>query len=235
MLSECLQEKLEHENISLDDFRELIIRLLNYGVLCRAESQTEQQLYDRYLRIEEVVKAFLDLLGVRVYHDMRFEYLRLYPPGGQVPGMEDAENAAFGGSLRSRLTQNEVALILVLRVQYEKALREGQVDENGFVAESVEALGIALRNLLGRGLPDKLTERKRLFQRLRQLRLIVYHQDEDIESGEAWVKIHPMIVNFVSDEALQAIRHSGHGEHSSQADNPAQPESESELEQEYVS
>lgn len=235
MLSECLQEKLEHENISLEEFRELIIRLLNYGVLCRVESQTEQQLYDRYLRIEEVVKDFLDLLGVRVYHDMRFEYLRLYPPGSQVPGMEDAEDLAFGGSLRSRLTQNEVALILVLRVQYEKALREGQVDENGFVAESIEALGIAMRNLLGRGLPDKLTERKRLFQRLRQLRLIVYHQDEDIENGEAWVKIHPMIVNFVSDEALQAIRHPGHGEHPSQADNPAQPEPESELEQEYVS
>jgi hypothetical protein len=58
---------------------------------------------------------------------------------------------------------------------------------------------------LGRTLPDKITERKRLFQRLRQLRLIQYRQDEDIDSGEAWIKIHPMIVSFVSDQVLEAL------------------------------
>jgi hypothetical protein len=119
--------------------------------------------------------------------------------------MEGAEESSFSGSLRARLGQNEVALLLVLRAQYEKALREGKVDENGFVAESMEALGIAMKNLLGRGLPDKLTERKRLFLRLRVLRLIDYKQEEDLEKGEAWLRIHPMIVEFVSPEALAAL------------------------------
>jgi len=63
-----------------------------------------------------------------------------------------------------------------------------------------------MKNLLGRTLPDKVTERKRLFQRLRQLRLLQYRQDEDIDSGEAWIKIHPMIVSFVSDQVLQALQ-----------------------------
>ena len=79
------------------------------------------------------------------------------------------------------------------------------MDEHGFVAESMEAIGIAMKNLLGRGLPDKITERKRLFQRLRMLRLIDYRQEEDLESGEAWLRIHPMIVEFVSPESLALL------------------------------
>ena len=205
MLSDYLQKKLEQANVDLEEFRELLIRVLNYGVLCRTESQVEQQLYDRYLRVAELVDDYLGLIGVKVFHDRRFEFLRIYPPGSNVPGMDDAEDGAYSGSLRSRLTQGEVALLLVLRVQYDKALREGKVDENGYVTESMESLGIAMKNLLGRSMPDKLTERKRLFQRLRQLRLIDYRQDDDVDMGEAWLKIHPMIVSFVNDDALQAL------------------------------
>ena len=205
MLSDYLSEKLEAENLRLDDFQELLIRLMNYGIICRGESQTEQLLYDRYVRIDDLVNDYLSLLGIRLFHDSRFAYIRLYPPGSRVPGMEDESESAFGGSLRSRLSQNEVALILVLRIQYDKALREGEVDDEGYVTESIESLAIALKNTLGRNLPEKVTERRRLFQRLRQLRLVQYRQEEELDSGEAWLKIHPMIVSFVNDEALAAL------------------------------
>ncbi|MCW8882672.1 MAG: DUF4194 domain-containing protein, partial [Sedimenticola sp.] len=87
MLTECLVESLEQEGVGLQEFRELCIRLLNYGVLCRAENQTEQQLYDRFVRIESLVEEYLNVIGITLFHDRRFAYLRLYPPGAQVPGM----------------------------------------------------------------------------------------------------------------------------------------------------
>ncbi len=205
MLTDHLAEQLAAENITVAEFRELVIRLLNYGILCRDESQAEQQLYDRYLRIADWVKDYLALAGVRLHHDARFGYLRLYPPASRVPGMEDEEESAFGGSLRARLSQQEVALVLVLRIQYDKALREGNVDEQGYVAESIESLSIALKSVLGRTLPETKTERRQLFQRLRRLRLIRYRQDDELDSGEAWLKIHPMIVSFVNDDALLAL------------------------------
>jgi len=205
MLTEALNRKLELENVSHDEFRELVIRLLNYGVLCRDESQTEQQLYDRYLRIAELVQDYLRVMDITVFHDRRFEYLRLYPPGSETPGMEQTDAASFSGSLRHKLSQSEVAMVLVLRLQYDKALREGQVDDKGYVTESIEALGIAMKNLLARSLPEKLTERKQLFTRLRRLRLIEFRSEEDLVSGEAWLKIHPMIVTFVNDDAVQAL------------------------------
>jgi len=206
MITPIILEKLERENISLTEFKELVIRLLNYGILCRNESQTEQLLYDRYLRVKELLDDYFSIMDVHLFHEAKFEYLRVYPPASQVPGMEDTELTPFAGSLRSRLRQEEVAMILVLHIQYDKALHEGQVDENGYVTESMESLGIAMKNILGRSLPDKLTDRRRLFQRLRQLRLIEYRHETDIESGEGWLKIHPMIVSFVTDEAMQSLQ-----------------------------
>lgn len=204
MLSDYLEQQLEGENVTLTEFKELVIRLLNYGVLCRDESQAEQQLYDRYLRVADQVAQYLSLMDVRIYHDSRFEYIRLYPPGSRVPDHESDEELQ-NSALRQRLTANEVAMVLVLRLQYDKALREGQVDDNGYVSESLESLSIAMKNMLGRSLPDKLTERKQLFRRLRQLRLIEYRQDAELDDGESWLRIHPMIVTFVTDEALTCL------------------------------
>jgi len=205
MLTDALIESLEKEGMALEEFRELCLRLLNNGVLCRAESQVEQQMYDRFVRIETIVVEYLQIIGIRILHERQFSYLRVYPPGSQIPGIDDAGEDAFGGGLRSRLKQDEVALILVLRLQYDKALTEGQLDDAGFVSESIESLAIAMKNLLGRSLPDKVTDRKRMFNRLRQLRLIEYRQDDNMESAESWIKIHPMIVTFVTEESLQVL------------------------------
>jgi len=208
-LNDYVEKRLEPSGVSPEELHELLIRLLNYGVLARAESQTERELYDRFVRVEELVEETLSLFGVVQHHDRRFEYVRLYPPGSRTPGMDHAEEQAFGGSLRARLSQNEVALILVLRAQYDKAVREGKIDERGYATEPLEAISLALKNWLNRSLPEKATERRRLFQRLQQLRLIEFRAEEDLEQGEAWLRIHPMIVDFVSTDAVEAVLDSG--------------------------
>ncbi len=206
LLGDFLEQRLEAKGVSLEEFRGLLIRLVNYGVLERRESQTERELYDRFVRVEELVGEALWLYGIAPHHDRRFEYVRLHPPGSRTPGMESAEDEAFNGSLRVRPTQNEVALILVLRAQYDKAVREAKIDENGFATESLEGIALAMKNWLNRSLPDKATERRAIFKRLRQLRLIEYHSDEELETSEAWLRIHPMIVDFVSADAIEAAR-----------------------------
>jgi hypothetical protein len=203
-LNDFLEQRLESTGVPLEDFRGLLIRLVNYGVLQRAQSQTEREVYDRFVRVEELATEVLALYGIMLHHDRRFEYVRLYPPGSRTPGMELAEDEAFNGSLRARLTQNEVAVILVLRAQYDKAVREAKIDENGFATEPMEAIALAMKNWLNRSLPEKSTERRRIFQRLRQLRLIDYRSDEELEQSEAWLRIHPMIVDFVSVDAVDA-------------------------------
>ena len=205
-LNAYLEQRLESSAVSLDELRELLIRLLNYGVLVRDESQTVRELYDRFVRIEDLVSEALSLYGIEMYHDRRFEYVRLYPPGSRTPGMDHAEEHAFGGSLRARLSQHEVALILVLRAQYDKAVREGKIDERGYAAEPLEAISLAMKNWLSRSLPEKATDRRAVFKRLRQLKLIEYREEDDLEQAEAWIRIHPMIVDFVSVDAIEALQ-----------------------------
>jgi len=226
LLGDFLEQRLEPKGVSLEEFRGLLIRFVNYGVLERRESQTERELYDRFVRVEELVGEALWLYGITVHHDRRFEYVRLYPPGSRTPGMESADDEAFNGSLRVRPTQNEVALILVLRAQYDKAVREAKIDENGFATESLEGIALAMKNWLNRSLPDKATERRAVFKRLRQLRLIEYHSDEELETSEAWLRIHPMIVDFVSADAIEAARGAAASADSSPAAMPADRGSE---------
>lgn len=201
-IHEWLDGKLKGLNITAQEFSELIIRLMDHGVICRDESHVEELLYDRFLPCAELVEDYLSVLGIRLQHDERFCFIRIYPPGSRVPGMADENDAPFNSGLRARLTQQEVATVLVLRAEYDKALREGQVDEAGAAMVSLETLGIALRNLLKRSLPETITERKNLFKRLRQLRLIHYRAEDDMESNDAWIKIRPTITSFVSDEVL---------------------------------
>lgn len=205
-LTDSLEQALEPHNLTLRDWRELIQRLLDYGVLCRDDSQVEAELYDRFERIEALVDDYLNLMGVRLHHDTRFQFVRLIPPGARVPGVEDESDEPFNGGFRTRLNQAEIALVLILRAEYDKAVREGVIDENGCATLSLEAVALASKNLLQRSLPEQLAERRQLFRRLRQLRLIHYAQEADLEQNDSWIKVRPLIVNLVNNEWLENMK-----------------------------
>lgn len=205
-LSALLQEQLDKHNLSLDNWRELVQRLLDYGVLCRDDSQVEAELYDRFVRVQELLDDYFSLMGIRFQHDSHFRFVRVLPPGARLPGMDDETDEPFNAGLRNRLNQHEVALVLVLRAEYDKALREGSIDEQGCATLSLEAISLAMKSLLRRSLPENLGERRQAFKRLRQLRLIHFFAEADIDSGESWIKIRPLIINLVSNEWLEQIR-----------------------------
>ncbi len=205
-LTDNLDSALHKHNLDLRDWRELLQRLLDYGVLCRDDSQVEAELYDRFERVESLVDEYLALIGLRFHHDTRFQFVRLIPPGARVPGVEDESDEPFNGGYRTRLTQAEIALVLILRAEYDKAVREGLIDENGCATLSLEAVALASKNLLQRNLPENLAERRQLFRRLRQLRLIHYAHEADLEQSDSWIKVRPLIVNLVNNDWLENLK-----------------------------
>jgi hypothetical protein len=48
-------------------------------------------------------------------------------------------------------------------------------------------------------------ERRQLFRRLRQLRLVQYNSEDDMDSEESWLSIQPAITSFVTDEVLRSL------------------------------
>ena len=137
MISDLFAEQLEKKHYTQQEFSELLIRLLDYGVLCRDESQVEEQLYDRFLQLKNLIEDYLQIIGIRLQHDERFHFVRIYPPGAQVPGLQDEVAQPFNSGFRQRLSQSDIAVILILRAEYDKSLREGQMDENGCVNVAV--------------------------------------------------------------------------------------------------
>lgn len=202
-MREALEDQLQQRGISAEDFSELMIRLLDRGVLCRDESKKEAQLYDHFLQIRDLVEDYLSVLRIRLLHEPRFELVRIFPPGAEVPGLADSEDSISTG-LRDRLHQHEVALILVLRAEYDKSLREGLIDEQGQVMLSLETLSLSHRNLLGRPLPEHAGERQALLRRMRQLRLIRSSSDAGMDD-ESWITIRPGILSLVTDTALSQL------------------------------
>ncbi|MEJ6654909.1 MAG: DUF4194 domain-containing protein [Pseudomonas sp.] len=202
-MRDALEDQLQQRGISAEDFSELMIRLLDRGVLCRDESKKEAQLYDHFLQIRDLVEDYLSVLRIRLLHEPRFELVRIFPPGAEVPGLADSEDSISTG-LRDRLHQHEVALILVLRAEYDKSLREGLIDEQGQVMLSLETLSLSHRNLLGRPLPEHAGERQALLRRMRQLRLIRSSSDAGTDD-ESWVTIRPGILSLVTDTALSQL------------------------------
>lgn len=205
-LLHTLEQQLAAQNLDLNDWRALIQRLLDYGVLCRDDSQVEAEFYDQFVRVQALVDDYLSLMGVRFQHDAHFQFVRIIPPGARIPGIEDESDEPFNGGFRQRLSQHEIALILVLRAEYDKGLREGLIDEQGCTALSLEAVALAMKNLLRRTLPENLGERRQVFKRLRQLRVIHYVHEADLDQGESWIKIRPLIINLVTNEWLDRIR-----------------------------
>jgi len=85
-------------------------------------------------------------------------------------------------------------------------LREALIDKQGCVTLSLEAVALATKNLLRRSLPEQQVERRQLFRRLRQLRLIHYVQDADLDQADTWIRIRPLVINLVNNEFLASLR-----------------------------
>jgi len=83
-----LREHLAIANLSMDRFRELVTRLLSYGVLVRDEDRTEQMLYDDARRIEATLAGYLEIAGFQLHHDVNAQFFGFTPPGPWWTGFQ---------------------------------------------------------------------------------------------------------------------------------------------------
>lgn len=210
-LTDLLEQKLTTLGLTSNAFSELLIRLLDYGVISRNESQIEASLYDRYLQCSDLLTDYLRPLNLVILHDAQFRFVRAFPPASVVPGLADDDNAQdspFQSGFRTKPTPAAIAVMLILRVEYEKALREGKVDELGQVLLPLEELVITMKNLLKQSLPESQTERQVIFRQLRQLRLIKYSNESDLSienSQDSWIRIEPGITSFITQTMLDQL------------------------------
>ena len=202
-ISTVVHEQLSVANMKNERFREIITRLLAYGVIVRDEDRTEQLLYDDARRVETMLEEYFDVAGLLLHHDATNQFYRLYAPGAVVDGLpEDIYEPV--PSLRARVSTDFVAAALALRFIYQNMLNNGDIQPQGEALIGFEELAITLQTQLKRPLPATLIEKKSLLAELRRHRLLSFSSSFSIEDEDALLAIRPTILGIVSNDALTA-------------------------------
>lgn len=209
-LTNQILERLETENIKLERFQEIVVRLFAWGIVVRDADGTEQRLYDDALRIEGLLTEYFALAGFRLVHDLKNEFFRLYAPGVQIPGQTEDDLSPVP-SLRTKLSADFVAAALALRFLFQQGLVEGggKLADTGEVLIRFDELAATLQTQIKRPLPEGAGERDRLLRDLRRHRLIHLGQSFDVTNEDALIAIRPTILGIISEDALAAALEAG--------------------------
>lgn len=196
----ALKESLADE----ERFRAVALRLLRHGVIAAKDSQHELALYSDCLRLKPLLDDYFHILGCRLHHDVDYQYFRLYPPGAGAPGQVGADAEEVTG-LRLKLTYAEIAAAIAVCFLYDKARQDGRLDDEGEVVESLETFHTAMQTTLKRSLPDGAVERKSIFHRLKQMKIIGYDHEADLNDPETVIVLRPFVTSLVYPDAVNII------------------------------
>lgn len=195
-----LDEALKQAGATQGDFARIIRAILKHGALCRDDSLSERELYDRAVRCERILTDYLDFLGIRLYHDRALHYFRAYPPGAKAPVL--ADEVTDPGPFRRRLSVDEVGVLLVLRFLYDRGVASGNIDDQGEVDTTLDEIATTLAQVLHRSLPDKTAEREALFKRMLAWKALRGEVAQSAQADDRVLAIRPMIESLVSRDVL---------------------------------
>ena len=143
-LTDWIEEGLADSGLAIEEFREIVWRLLSYQVIYAENSDRERELYYRYTRISDLVAEYFEAIGFRLHHDNKYGYAILIAPGVRTPdlGGDDLDEIP---RLRRNLSGEEIRLLLILRVLYDQAVKQGDLDGEGCARCAVASLNAAYR------------------------------------------------------------------------------------------
>jgi hypothetical protein len=177
-----------------------LLRLLDKQVIYRNESKVESELYDLFIRMEDVVEKYLSILGVTVFCNAELNFVIAYPPGSDIPGIRDGGTERR--ALQRRIRADEAGLMITLRLLYEEKIREGEIDEKGCVYVPLETVFTRYLSIAKKEMPAPESERRSLFNTLKQLRLVDY---TDLSGTDQWIGIREIIMHFTMSGIAEAV------------------------------
>ena len=195
-----LEQELGNRNLGMTELRAVLLRLLDKQVIYRHESQVEAELYDLFVRLQDVVETYLGVLGITVFCNPQLNFVIAYPPGSEIPGLESVGPGE--PMLQRRIHADEAGLMITLRLLYEEKLREGEMDEQGCVFVPLETVFTRYLSITKKEMPAAEAERRTLFNALKQLRLVTY---ADLSGGEQWIGIREIIMHFTLNGIVAAL------------------------------
>ena len=137
---------IEETGLNLEDFQAITSYLLENGVICREDTQKEEKYYDQFLRLESIIKDYLNLININVIHDEDLLSIRLYAPGSDFP--DSFEDIDMKSNMSMSLTSEESAYLIALAILYNQKFNEGDVEDDASVEVELEEFNTALASYL---------------------------------------------------------------------------------------
>lgn len=200
MWSDHLGQELENRDLLPADLRAVLLRLLDKQVIYRSESKVESQLYDLFVRMEDIVEQYLSVIGITVFCNTELNFVIAYPPGSDIPGIQDGSGEHR--ALQRRIRADEAGLMVTLRLLYEEKIREGDIDEKGCVYVPLETVFTRYLSITKKEMPTAEADRRSLFNTLKQLRLVDY---TDLSGIDKWIGIREIIMHFTMSGIGEAL------------------------------
>ncbi|KRG68163.1 DUF4194 domain-containing protein [Pseudoxanthomonas dokdonensis] len=168
------------------DFERAAYRLVSEQVLYASDARSRVA----YHLIEDYFADFvaaLEPLGIRLERNAHYRYVVALPSHGEgVP-----------------VTLDETLALLVLRQRYDKAMRQGLIEDHGEVVVELPDLQEAWQSMTGRPLPDigSLRTLARSLKRWGVGRLV----ESDDDPQPFHLRVRPAIVDIVGEHWLQRL------------------------------
>lgn len=210
-----IEKYIEDSYVDMNDFGDIIIYLLHYGVICRPRAGThssddpviEKTLYDKFVLVKNEIADYLSVIGMGVYHNEEFESIRLYPPDADFPGNHNVvESESASSLLRFNISKEIAASLIILYLLYEQYGAEKEEDFTIAVSQ-VEFMS-AFRSKLNLNIAEKINKtskaKEELFRELKRLRVIKYHKDFFDNAEQYPIVIRPLILDLVPQSIVKS-------------------------------
>lgn len=203
---------IEEVDLTLEDFQNITSYLLENGVICREDTVKEEKYYDQFLRLESIIKDYLNLININIIHDEDLLSIRLYAPGSDYPNsFEDIETKS---TMSMNLTSEESAYLIALAILYNQKFNEGEVEDDASVQVELEEFNTALASYLSYSANENKSIRDDCLRTLKKLKVIKFakgvFEDEDrpliIRPYIKQIILPDMLKPFLQEEEMQVIQ-----------------------------
>ncbi len=182
--SRLAQDSHLHEE---EDFERAAYRLMSEQVLYGHERGSRHL----YQLVEDHLDSFAAVFapfGVQLQRNPHHRYIIARPLHGEG----------------QPLTLDETLLLLILRHQYDTALRQGQVEDYGEVSLHLPELQEAYQTLLARPMPE-IGPLRQLLRQLRRWQVLRLAEDESHDGQPFHIVIRPAICELLGEQWLQRL------------------------------
>lgn len=193
-------ELINEAGLDLEDFQDITSYLLENGVICREDSQKEEKYYDNFLRLESIVKDYLNLININVVHDEDLLSIRLYAPGSDFP--QSYLDDDIKSNMSMSLSSEESAYLIALAILYNQKFNEGQIEDDASVEVELEEFNTALASYLSYNANENKSIRDEALRTLRRLKVLNYAKGV-FESEDAPLIIRPYIKQVILPDMLK--------------------------------